>query len=229
MAKLTPGVGFSSASGKLAGLVYSQGPTGQVLRAAQHARTSRSAQSFTHRQQFLGIVSSWRALTDAQQHQWDSFALEVEQSAMASANPFANGFQAYVRCNLNLLETGNTPLSSPGPITRTALITWLAGSMTLSSNSLMIGFSKSFGDSAQNVLYATSPIPQGVRNYQSRSFRKLVNNSGGSVTNRFSVYNAFWFWPNSSLAGQYIVIRLRLTTLAGLRSNPWDQVIQIQA
>ena len=229
MAKLTPGVGFSSASGKLGGITFAAGPGGQILRANGHTVRHSSALSISKRQQFLGVASAWRSLTNAQRILWDDFANEIQSSSATSTGQKLTGYLMFCRCNLSLLDAGQSQLTVPGLILKPATISWLTGALSVSGNTLSATFSKSTNDLGVNTLYATSPIPQGVRNYQSRSFRRIATGASGGTANRFSQYTTQWSWPNSSLVGQYIVIRVVDVMATGLRQPPVDQVIQIGA
>lgn len=219
MAKITPGIGFSSASGSVAGTTYARTRAGLTLRTVGRRREPSSQLAQLRAARFAKWTAAWRELTPAGRASWNAIAPDLAAHP-GYVNPSSSGFHLFVSCNLNLLEISAGPQLAPPPLTAMPRINLTAAQIQLAAiprtMNVMVGNSNPVNGT--RVLAATRPLPASIANANSQTFRIIRTGMGPGTLNEIAFWETAW-WPLfDELQGCYIWFRAWVISAGGLRS-----------
>lgn len=218
MAKITPGIGFSSAAGSVAGVTYTRSGSGLVMRDRKLRAFARGSIAMTTRRRFSAVTQMWRDLTDAQRANWHRWAesLPTEDSSLHGA---ANsGFTCFVNANLNQLEFGQAILTNPGGLQVRPRVTLIPTTIDLATAQLSFSFTRTTAGSGTNAVYMTRPLSPGIYNPAGQSFHLIRMPATNTVLNYIGNYTTAWFQLTTEHIGQVIFIKALVKGTDGLKS-----------
>jgi len=172
-AKFTPGAIISEIRNKIAATVYTKNKAGASIRNRVTPINRKSASQTLRRQQLAAFSGQWRGLTQAQRDSWNSGAANFPQTDNLGQTIFLTGEQLYVRCNANLVLTGNSQITDcPTPASFDVLaftsLTAAAGAGTIS-----LAFTPTVPAGFELVVRATAPVSAGKAFVSDSAFRFL--------------------------------------------------------
>lgn len=147
MAKVKFSALISEMRNKLNGSVFSKNRGGNYLRNKVTPVNPQTARQTLVRSRLAGLASGFRALTAAQIASWNSAVGNFPYTDIFGDVKQLSGLQLYEKLNLNLLNAGQTALTSPpapvgvDPLTS---MSWTAAQ-----------------GGAKSVTFAASPVPAG--------------------------------------------------------------------
>lgn len=195
MAKITPGVGFSEASGSVAGVTYLRTNTGLQMRNRIMTPQRGGAYQQSRKAAFTAITSSWRSLTEAQRKVW----LRSEENGVS-------GFQLYVKRNLLLLAIGQTAVTAPGSLLAIPAPTLTSAGTSISSSQLFIAFGGTLPSGGYRALWATWARSAGTRFNRGIPERFLMTIGSAGSSNRWGTYANTWTTPTADVVGLVITL-----------------------
>jgi len=117
------GIGITQLSGSIGGTTYARNGSTNYARNKTVGVNPNTAEQVIARQNFTDVVSSWRALTAAEQLAWDVEALNFPYVNSLSQVYFLSGFGLYSKFNMNLANIGEAFISAPSPAGTVAQLT----------------------------------------------------------------------------------------------------------
>lgn len=219
-AKMTPGAIISEIRGKIAATVFARNKGGQVIRNRITPINRRSVGQSQQRQQLAALAAQWRGLTQPQRDSWNSAAPNFPQSDNLGQTQYLSGEQLYVRCNANLLLSGNSQIvTAPSPA-EFAVIAFTSLTATADDQAISLAFTPTVPAGYSLMLRATAPISAG-REFVSPSAFRFISAIAAAATSPQDISAAYAavFGSIVSATGQKIFVEMFLmedaTGLAG--------------
>lgn len=225
MAKITPGVGFSSASGSVAGVTYTSGRSGLVMRNRLVTPQLQRAPSQLKRAQFAAVAQSWRELSAADRLAWKRFAESIvaggDDHQLGGGDPRL----VFQQCNMNRLELGSAMLTTPAVLQVHPRVTLVPTLISVLVGSFNFSFTRTAAGSGTNMVYATRPLSPGQYHHRGRVFRFLRSPATNTDLNYFGNYSSAWSASLTSYAGRVVYMRSLVIGTDGLKSQ--DNIIRV--
>lgn len=215
MAKITSGVGFSSAAGSVAGLTYRAGREGLTLRAKAIQRGGRNALQSTSQAQLTSLAQSWKQLTADQRARWQTRAVAGTQHPRIGQSAPRDGFHLYVAINCLLLESTQAIVTTPPALTSLDRATVAVSAASIGGSTLMITPTWSSVPSFRTVLYCTRPKSPGRSLHTQASYRAIGNRNRATANNEFSRYSTAFGTPQTAQIGQVFQVRAVCISITG--------------
>lgn len=99
--------------GKIGGHVASRNRAGAYLRTKVTPVNPQTAAQLAVRNRFTGLSQAWRGLTQAQRDAWNTAVSDYKSTDIFGDLNSPTGFNLYQRLNNNLLNIGETALTTP--------------------------------------------------------------------------------------------------------------------
>ena len=99
--------------GKIGGHVASKNRAGSYLRTKVTPVNPQTSAQLAVRNRFTGLSQGWRGLTQAQRDSWNSAVSDYQTTDIFGDLKNPTGFNLYQRLNNNLLNIGESALTSP--------------------------------------------------------------------------------------------------------------------
>lgn len=171
MAKFTPGAIVSEVRGTIAATTFSKNKGGAILRNRVTPINRRSTNQTQRRQVLASLASAWRGLTQAERDSWNSGAANFPQSDSLGQTIFLTGEQLYVRCNSNLILTGNAQITSCPTPASFAVLAFTSLTATADDGVISLAFTPTVPAGFELVIRATPPVSPGVSFVPQSKFR----------------------------------------------------------
>lgn len=225
MAKITPGIGFSSATGSVAGVTYTPGRSGLVMRNRLVTPQVRRQTSQLKKSQFAAVAQLWRELTVDQRQAWDRFAQSVSSEGGSAELGGGDPRLIFQTANMNRLEIGQALLLTPGVLQVHPRVTLVPILVDLATSHLDFSFTRTTAGSGTNVVYATRPLSPGQYQARGRVFRFIRSPATTTTLNYIGNYTTSWFQLTTAHIGQVVFFRSLVIGIDGLKSQ--DNLIRI--
>lgn len=207
-AKFTPGAIVSEVRNKIAATVYTKNKAGASIRNRTTPINRRSVGQTAQRQQLSSFSSGWRGLSQAERDGWNSAAASFPQQDNLGQTIFLTGAQLYVRCNLNLLLIGQSPITGAPTPTSFPVLALGAIVSDASSGTLTVAFTATPVPAGFSLVFrATAPISQG-KSFVGQSAFRFIDFAAAAATSPENLAAAYIavFGAITSKAGQKIFV-----------------------
>lgn len=172
-AKFTPGAIISEIRNKIAATVYTKNKAGASIRNRVTPINRKSSNQTLRRQQLAGYSSQWRGLTQAQRDGWNSGAANFPQTDNLGQTIFLTGEQLYVRCNANLVLTGNAQIDDCPTPASFEVLAFTSLTATADDGVISLAFSPTVPSGFELVVRASAPVSAGKSFISDSAFRFL--------------------------------------------------------
>lgn len=176
MAKFTSAL-FTTASGKIGGLVFSSNWSGPFMRRINKPRNPKSISQYDVRSVLWSVAQMWKTIGDTNQIGWKALAVAYGSFLKKGVYTSYTGFQMYMKINQNLVNNGNGFNPVPPSIATNIVpaVSGLTGVASLVSGlfSLSITVTPSWATGYRLVVRATGPISAGC-NYP-KDYKKIFS------------------------------------------------------
>jgi hypothetical protein len=209
----------SDITGSIGGFTFQNSRAGTVMKIKPKGFHGGSEKRSVTTSILYSLQSSWMALSDAQRHLWNNFALFKKVPMINNSGRFLNGHEIFIKYNVYRLLTGRAlqtnclyGFSELDPLTVT---------LSKSGANMFITGSRMFDASVEFlVLMCTYPCNSSVLNPGSR-FRYIpfTYATAGSIFITIPYTQVF---GKSAESGEFIHYRYRLVDLIGLYVHPWQ-------
>lgn len=220
-AKFTPGAIISEIRNKIAATVYSKNGAGAMIRNRVTPINRRSTTQTAQRQTLASLASAWRGLSQAQRDGWDAAAPSFPQTDSLGQSVILTGEQLYVRCNANLILTGNSQITA-APIP-TSFSVLAIGAITVTASAFTVAFTPDPVDTGFSlVTRATRPVSAGKSFFAQSEFRFIQVDAAATASpaDIDTAYEAI-FGDKTGQVGQKIGVEMFLVEDAsGLAGIP---------
>jgi hypothetical protein len=196
---------IGAASGKLGGLVASQGRHGAQMRIARPARQPRSVSQQNARAQTGSLAAAWREISQAQRLSWDTLAANVLRTDALGQRFQLSGYALFVSCNRNLETIGVNHLLTAAPNVPSfpALATFSATPLYTSPTPpyFLSGFTLTYGPAVTipwaGVIRASAALSPGRGNVRPSDLRIIaaLNPVPSESTAVYTDWVAIWGVP----------------------------------
>jgi hypothetical protein len=170
-AKFTPGAIISEIRNKIAATVYTKNKAGASIRNRVTPINRKSSAQTLRRQQLASYSSQWRGLTQAQRDGWNSGAANFPQTDNLGQTIFLTGEQLYVRCNANLVLTGNAAITDCPTPASFEVLAFTSLTVSAGGGTLSLAFSPTVPAGFELVVRATAPVSAGKSFVSDSAFR----------------------------------------------------------
>lgn len=211
-------------SGKIGGHVASRNRSGAYLRTKVTPVNPQTSSQLSVRNRLSGISQGWRSLTAAQRASWNQAVGDFAKTDVFGDLKNPSGFNLYQRLNNNLLNIGQSAISSPPLPTAVDYFTSLslAAEDGTVAESLAITFAPAIAADHSVKVFATAPVSAGV-NFVKSEYRQIgvLTNADTSPLDYLSEYQAKF--GSTGSAGQKIFIRLvQVENSTGIEGTPLE-------
>jgi len=170
-AKFTPGAIISEIRGKIAATVFTKNKAGASIRNRVTPINRRSVGQTEQRQSLASLSAQWRGLTEAQRLSWNNSGASFPQTDNLGQTIFLTGAQLFIRCNANLILTGNVQITSAPTPTSFDVLSFTAIAADASSGVVSLTFTPTVPAGFEMVVRATAPVSPGKSFIPGSAFR----------------------------------------------------------
>jgi hypothetical protein len=103
-------------SGKIGGHVAAKNRGGAYLRTKISPINRKSSYQQAVKQNLIALSQAWRSLTVSQRDAWNAAVGDYVKTDIFGNLRNPSGFNVFVSCNANLINSGNTQITSPVPL-----------------------------------------------------------------------------------------------------------------
>lgn len=172
-AKFTPGAIVSEIRGKIAATVFTKNKAGASIRNRVTPINRRSTGQTNVRQRLASLSAQWRGLTEPQRLSWNNAGASFPQTDNLGQTIFLTGEQIFVRCNSNLLLTGNAQITSAPTPTSFDVLSFTSLTATAGTGVVSLAFTPTVPAGYEMVVRATAPVSPGKSFIPDSAFRFL--------------------------------------------------------
>ncbi len=180
-AKFTPGAIISEIRNKIAATVYTKNKAGASIRNRVTPINRKSPGQTLRRQQLASYSSQWRGLTQAQRDGWNSGAANFPQTDNLGQTIFLTGEQLYVRCNANLVLTGNAAIDDCPTPASFAVLAFTSLTSSAGAGTISLAFTPTVPAGFELVIRATAPVSAG-KSFVSDSAFRFIQSAAPAAT-----------------------------------------------
>lgn len=203
MAKILPGIGYSSAAGSLNALTFRTERGGLVIRArARRVDTQASLQQL-RRAHFGRAARRWRSLSSANRQLWEKWSHTVFARAALASDQDLDGFTAFVALTCQQRMLFGADLTQPPPIQVPNNLQLFNFSAVIATSTLSVQFLNIPSAATTFTLFASAPFPPGQRAHSHRPLRMLATRASGALGNWGSQYSSSWY-PILTIGAGYL-------------------------
>jgi hypothetical protein len=227
MAKLLPGIGWSSASGSVAGVTYTRGRSGQVMRARIMTPDRQTTHQIRRRSYLQLAAQSWRELTEEDRRSGSAAAEawphdDLEGQAWPSSGP-----TLYTKLQLERLEAGLGLSTRPPNIQRLLRQTIDFGTVDVGAGQLNVRRLPATATMAVRITYATLPFSAGISNWKGLAFRPIRSSTATAMQNLYADYTTAYFPLTAEHVGMQLAWRTMAWSSSGYYSTPGYALLTI--
>ena len=222
MAKVTMGIIVSEIRGKVSGNVFSKNKGGAIVRNKVTPINRRSVNQQEQRQTLAALSASWRGLTDAQRLSWNNASPNFPQSDSLGQTIFLSGEQLYIRCNMNLILTGNAQITDAPTPASFEVLSFTSLTATADDGVISLAFAPTVPAGFELVVRATAPYSAGKSFVPNSAFRFIQSIAPAATSPQALTTNyALVHGAITGATGQKIAIEMFLVEQAsGLAGIP---------
>ncbi len=211
-------------SGKIGGHVASRNRAGAYLRTKVTPVNPSTTAQATARNRLAGISQGWRGLTAAQRSSWNQSVGDFSKTDVFGDLKNPSGFNLYQRLNNNLLNIGQSAITSPPLPVAVDYFTSLslAAEDGTVAESFAITFAPAIAADHSVKVFATAPLSAGV-NFVKSEYRQIgvATNSDTSPLDYLTEYQAKF--GSTGTAGQKIFVKLvQVENASGIEGTPLE-------
>ncbi len=194
-------------SGKIGGHVASRNRGGAYIRTKVTPVNPNTAAQTLVRARLAARSQEWRDLTAAQRSSWNSVVGDYARTDVFGDLKNPSGFNLYQRLNNNLVNIGESVLSSPPIPQDVANFTSVSLAVLTGTPAVNITFAPAIAATEKVKLFATPPLSPGV-SFVKSEFRQIdvLTNADTSVHDAVAEYNAVF--GSVGTTGQKIFVKL---------------------
>lgn len=195
--------------GKIGGHVASQNRAGAYFRTKVTPVNPQTTAQTTVRNRLAGLSAGWRGLTAAQRDAWNSAVGDYAKTDVFGDLRNPTGFNLFQRLNNNLLNIGESQISSPPAVVAVDAFTSLslAAEDGTVAEAMTLTFAPAIAADHKVKVYATPPLSAGISFVQSEYRQIAVMDDGDSSPyNLLSEYQAIF--GSTGAAGQKIFVKV---------------------
>jgi hypothetical protein len=170
-AKFTPGAIVSEIRGKIASTVFTKNKAGASIRNRVTPINRRSSNQTAVRQRLASLSAQWRGLTEAERTSWNAAGASFPQTDNLGQTIFLTGEQIFVRCNSNLILTGNSQITSAPTPTSFDVLSFTSLTVTADDGVVSLAFAPTVPAGYEMVVRATAPVSPGKSFISDSAFR----------------------------------------------------------
>jgi len=171
MAKFTPGAIVSEIRNKIASTVFTKNKAGASIRNRVTPINRRSPAQTNRRQILASLSAQWRGLSEAERNSWNNAGSSFPQTDNLGQTIFLTGEQLFIRCNANLLLTGNAQITSAPTPTSFDVLSFTSLTATADDGVISLAFAPTVPAGYEMVVRATAPVSPGKSFISSSAFR----------------------------------------------------------
>lgn len=222
MARILTGSHITHITGSIGGVTYQLNRNSAVAKM-RRKRSSRASTAINSRSGYIRTVSqSWRALTASQRLQWGSFALSYPVFDNYLTSHKLSGYAMYCRCNLNLLQAGNSIVSTPTapqPVYQYSFQIQFWNPPT--SNFLIYTSAVGTANNTMSLIFFSRPVSNGA-GYTSVPFFYInridpLSSTAIDVWNDLVAKFGAAYWPGR----QWLIKCVTIDLISGFASSPF--------
>jgi hypothetical protein len=217
MAKITSGIGWSSASGSISGLTFAQGSQGMVLRSKGAGPTRRTRQALQISARLGSAAARWRELTPSQRREWEQAArlgrVPGYEPGMSGINLFCAVQQVRLPISSSLQLT---PPTGPAPV-----LQYFDPPVQFGTTSTFTFRWARLATVAGSVeIRGSSPMPPQLSASMNPPMRRLVNVGANPFTGQLASWGTEWWVGLAAYSGYRIWWEARAIANDGRKSQP---------
>jgi hypothetical protein len=174
-AKFTPGAIVSEIRGKIAATVFTKNKAGASIRNRVTPINRRSVGQTEQRQTLAALSAQWRGLSEAERASWNNAGPSFPQTDNLGQTIFLTGEQLFVRCNANLILTGNAQITSAPTPTSFDVLSFTSLTASADDQVLSLAFAPTVPAGYEMVVRATAPVSPGRSFIPQSAFRFITS------------------------------------------------------
>lgn len=205
----------TSGSGKLGGQMFSQTPSGVVMKNIGSYNTTSSPLQKKHRIITMNIMSMFSQITDERRALWDLAALRYSKIDVFGAKKSFNGFQLFNRINQSRLQNNESLISEPLPF---HLPTFPQPVQVYAVKYNLVLISNLFNSDDIIEIYATAPLSSGKSSVKKR-MRYVTSVTSAQLATGVDIYTAYVELFGVPVVGTNIHIGIKTTSNISYYSN----------
>lgn len=211
-------------SGKIGGHVASRNRAGAYFRTKVTPVNPQTSYQATVRNRLAGLSQGWRSLTAAQRASWNQAVGDFSKTDVFGDIKNPTGFNLYQRLNNNLLNIGESAITTPPLPTAVDYFTSLslAAEDGTVAESMSLTFAPAIAADMKVKVYATPPLSAGV-NFVKSEYRQIavLDNGDTSAYDLLAEYQAKF--GSTGSAGQKIFVKcVQVETSGGQTGTPLE-------
>lgn len=148
--------------GKIGGHVASKNRAGSYFRTKVTPVNPQTSSQAAVRNRLTSISQAWRGLTDSQRAAWNAAVSDFSKTDIFGDLRNPSGFNLYQRLNNNLLNIGQSVISTPPVPSEVDAFVSMSFTATAGTPSLSITFSAAVSAGMSVKVFATAPQSAGV-------------------------------------------------------------------
>lgn len=218
MALIKYGAVISEARGKEAGVIFSRNAYGAYLKQKVSPVNPNTSFQSAVRNRLAAIAQAYKDLNSAEKTEWTDFgAQQIRINRFGDQTAFT-GFAAYIKCNQNLVNVGEDPITSPvAPISFPELELSFA---TLNDTTIELAFTPDPIGTGLKMVIDMTPSILGGKKFVKNLYRQIAVsavNQGANLSLTTAYPAKFGALP---VEGARVYCRARLVDVV----SGWDTV-----
>lgn len=206
--------------GKIGGHVASKNRGGAYLRTKVTPINPQSTAQQTVRNRFTGLTQGWKSLTEDQRTAWNKAVDSFQTTDIFGDLKSPSGAQLYQRLNSNLLNVGESEITSPPSPASVPAFNSLSVVVDTTLATIVATFADAIEEGSKVIISATPGVSAG-KSYVKNLYRQIqiASNSDNSPLDITDSYvDKFGSMPEE---GQKIYIRFKvISTSTGQAGTP---------
>jgi hypothetical protein len=210
--KITPGIGFSEASGSVAGVTYKRSKGGLTMAIKSPGPAGQSSANRIQRTTTATAAIAWRGLGEDRRRQWNAAA----KARMVAGYPeIDNGFHLFVavtnrRRDLGLGIQVTPSADAPGTLNSLNFVSLVAATGLLTYNATWFN-----SPSTRLLIWATSTFPASWANAKHRPHRLIGFSINSPTVTTTGIWRTAWFTPTNAQRGMAVEFWARVVHIEG--------------
>jgi hypothetical protein len=133
------------------------------------------------RNRLAGLSQDWRGLTAAQRSAWNAAVSDFAKTDVFGDLKNPSGFNLYCKLNANLLNCGESAITSPPTPQDILSLTSVSLTVESSTDKVEIAFAPALDADNDYIVFATPPLSPGV-NFVKSEYRQIDILASGDTT-----------------------------------------------
>lgn len=192
---------------KIGGHVASKNRAGNYLRTKVTPVNPKTSFQSAIRNRLAGLSQAWKSLTAAQRLAWNAAVSDYSKTDIFGDIKSPSGFNLHQKLNNNLLNVGESAITTPPVPGSVHSFTSLALSCVTGTPAMTLTFAAAIPATDKVKVFATAPMSQG-RSFVKSQYRQItvLSNSSTSPFNLKTAYDAKFGAPTEN--GLKIFVKL---------------------